>query len=132
MLYVMILLASLHSAPAMVKDTLPGADTTVYTKVDTIAQYLGGSVAWNNLVRRTMDQHYSEIAQSGLSGTCIVRFIVHTDGTVTDITALTMPGTTLAKVMIDMVRKAGPWMPAMYNGKNVNSYVQQKVNFRPQ
>jgi hypothetical protein len=116
----------------MIRDTLPGTDTTVYTKVDSVAQYLGGEVAWNNRVRRTMDEHYNEIIQSGSTGTCIVRFIVHTDGTVTDITAITMPGSTLAKVMIEMVSKAGPWMPAWYKGKNVNSYRQQKVTIGAQ
>jgi hypothetical protein len=126
MAYLILLLTMMH-APMKV-DTLPAVvDTTIYTTVDSTARYLGGEVAWNSLVRRTITAHYEDILKSGATGTCIVQFVVHQDGDITDVKAETMAGTLLSKLMMDLVRKSGPWMPAWYKGRSVASYRTQRV-----
>ena len=71
-----------------------------------------------------------ELTDAGESGTCIVKFVVSKDGTVSDVEAITMKGTKLAEVAVNAIRKGPRWIPARQNGTAVNAYRQQPVSFQ--
>ncbi|HRN73875.1 MAG TPA: energy transducer TonB, partial [Ginsengibacter sp.] len=56
-----------------------------------------------------------------------MRFVVHTDGSISNIEVLTMKNTRLAEVAVNALRKGPKWIPARVNGKPVNAYWVQPV-----
>ena len=69
------------------------------------------------------------LAQENKSGTCHVRFIVDTDGSVREVSALTMKGTKLAEISVEAIKKGPSWNPAMQNGHVVTAYKEQPITF---
>ena len=59
-----------------------------------------------------------------------VRFIVNTDGTISEPIALNDPGYGLASGIVSAVEKSPKWTPAKQNGKIVRSYHIQPVTFQ--
>jgi ribulose 1,5-bisphosphate synthetase/thiazole synthase len=64
-------------------------------------------------------------------GTCNVRFIVDKTGHVSNVVALTMKKSRLAKIAIDAIENGPRWKPAQQNGKFVNAYRVQPVTVAP-
>ena len=60
-------------------------------------------------------------------GTCIVKFIVNTDGSVSNAEATTMKGSMLAKTSVDAIRTGPKWIPATQNDHVVAAYRLQPV-----
>jgi protein TonB len=60
-------------------------------------------------------------------GTCLLKFIVNSDGTVSNIQATTMNGTHLAKISIAAIKNGPKWIPATQNGRTVAAYRIQPV-----
>ncbi len=71
-----------------------------------------------------------ELTEAGISGTCIVKFIVSKDGRVSDVEAITMKGSKLSEVAVNAIRKGPDWIPAQQNGREVNAYRHQPVTFK--
>jgi len=105
------------------KDTTPNK---IYTKVETEASFPGGPSAWLKYITRQIQASIDTFTNADY-GTCVVRFIVNTDGTVTDVQATTMKGTMLAKVSVNAIKKGPKWIPASQNGRTVTSYRLQPV-----
>jgi hypothetical protein len=80
------------------------------------ASFRGGDAAWKRYLEKTLKKHGSELGKRNLSGTCYIRFIVDTDGTVSDITALTMEGTLISAIAMDAIKSGPRWMPGKVNG----------------
>jgi protein TonB len=85
---------------------------------------------WKNYVQRTIERSIDDLVDDGKEGTCEVLFIVAEDGTVSNVEALTMKGTVLARVAVDAIKRGPKWRP----GKNaldqpVSSKRIQKVTF---
>ncbi|HQY11227.1 MAG TPA: energy transducer TonB, partial [Ferruginibacter sp.] len=59
----------------------------------------------------------------------IVKFIVHSDGTVSDVTTENYKGSKTAQHCIEVIKNAPKWQPAVQNGKKVNAYKKQPVTF---
>ena len=64
------------------------------------------------------------------AGTCEVQFIVDNDGTVTNVEALTLKGSLLAKILVEAIKDGPKWVPAYQSGKPVKAWRRQKVTFR--
>ena len=60
-------------------------------------------------------------------GTCVLKFIVNTDGTVSNVEATTMKGTNLAKISVNAIKNGPKWIPASQNGHTVAAYRLQPV-----
>ncbi|MEO8822399.1 MAG: energy transducer TonB, partial [Ginsengibacter sp.] len=56
-----------------------------------------------------------------------IRFIVNTDGRVSDVIATTMKGTNLAKVSLNAIKNGPKWIPASQNEHTVAAYRLQPV-----
>jgi hypothetical protein len=104
-------------------------DNKVFTKVEIEASFSGGDAAWGNYVRHTIEKHVDELQQAGQSGTCELQFVVDKEGRISNIQALTMQGSTLAKICTDALATGPRWNPAIQNGRVVTSFRRQKVTF---
>ena len=60
-------------------------------------------------------------------GTCVVKFIVNTDGKISNVEATTMKDTHLANIAMNAIRTGPKWIPATQNGITVTSYRLQPV-----
>lgn len=107
-------------------DTIPDR---VFTKVELEASFPGGAEAWRKYITKVMQDNIKELATEGISGTCQLRFIVNTDGTVTNVTALTLKETKLAQVAINAIKKGPKWNPAKQNGYIIAAYREQPITF---
>ncbi|MEO7802373.1 MAG: energy transducer TonB [Ginsengibacter sp.] len=85
---------------------------------------------WNSYVKKKIETSSEHLVDAGESGTCLVQFIVSTDGIVSNVEALTMKGSKLAEVVVSAIRKGAKWNPAMNNGHVVKAYRQQPVTFK--
>jgi len=106
-----------------------GWDNRVFTKVQNEATFPGGSSEWNNYIKQEIVKHIKELTDDGNSGTCRVRFIVSSDGSISNVEALSMKGTKLEQVAVNAIRKGPKWNPGTQNGRAVNAYREQPVTF---
>ena len=102
----------------------------IFTRVETPPQFPGGDIAWNKYITETFQNNIDLMLQARSQGTCIVKFIVDTDGTISNVEATTLKGTILAKVAIDAIKKGPKWIPAMQNDHIVAAYKEQPVTFK--
>lgn len=101
-----------------------------HTDVDEPAEYPGGRAAMLAFLRDNMK--YPETAvQAGLEGKCYLRFIVGTDGKITDVRVLRgVPDCPECDNEAKRVVKQMPkWKPGMIGGRGVRSYFDLPVNF---
>jgi periplasmic protein TonB len=98
----------------------------IFTKVEIAAQFPGGPGAWQKYVTRAIQAEIDEFTESDY-GTCIVKFIVSKDGTISNVEATTLKGTKLAEIATNAIRKGPKWTPAQQNGRSVNAYRLQPV-----
>lgn len=85
---------------------------------------------WGSFVKKEIEKNIDELTEAGVSGTCIVKFVVAKDGSVSNVEAITMRGTRLAEVSVNAIRKGPKWIPAQQNGTIVNAYRQQPITFK--
>ena len=64
------------------------------------------------------------------AGTCVVQFIVDTDGDISELQPLTMQGTLLSRTVVEALKNGPKWIPAMQNGHKVKAYRRQPVTFQ--
>ena len=101
----------------------------IFTKVEVPPAFPGGEQAWTRYMTKIIKENIDELANENKSGTCHVKFIVNTDGTVSDVHVTTMEGTALAKVALNAIKKGPKWVPAMQNGHIVAAYRDQPITF---
>ena len=109
--------------PESQKDSIP---RIVFTKVENEASFPGGLAAWQKYIVKKIQSSLDSFTEADY-GTCVLKFIVNTDGSVTNVEATTMKGTHLAKVSINSIKNGPKWIPASQNGHTVASYRLQPV-----
>ena len=102
------------------------SDSKVFTKVQKEASFPGGNQKWSQYISRAITADIDKFGENDY-GTCVVKFIVDSEGNVSEVEATTMKGTLLAKVAIDAIRKGPKWIPATQNDIPVNAYRLQPV-----
>jgi protein TonB len=110
-------------------------DTTseiVFSKVEVEASFPGGDEAWNKFIGDGMRNGDFDKFKKKDEGTCRIRFIVDKAGRVTNVEAMTMKKTRLAKLAVEIIENSPRWKPAMQNGKPVNAYREQPIVFNIQ
>ena len=102
----------------------------VFEQVEKPAEFPGGIEAWRRYLERNLDA--SIPAKNGAApGTYTVttQFIVHEDGSLSDIKALTSHGYDMEGEVIRILKRGPRWVPAEQNGHKVTSYRRQPVTF---
>ncbi len=112
----------------------------VFQKVEIDAEFPGGNSGWTKYVTREIERNIDELQEDGKSGTAVILFIVDKEGAVSDVRALPCseagvpdclgPGSKLAEVAVNAIRKGPKWKPAVQNGRNVKAYRRQPVRFQ--
>ncbi|MGB5008439.1 MAG: energy transducer TonB, partial [Ferruginibacter sp.] len=102
----------------------------VFTQVEVNPQFTGGDEAWRKYLRGNL-KATTPLDEGWKAGkyTVTIKFIVHTDGTVSDITTENYQGTKTANHCIDVIKNAPKWQPAVQNGRKVNAYKKQPITF---
>jgi periplasmic protein TonB len=114
-----------------ISNTVSQIDTSVYVKVDKEAQFPGGEKKWNNFVLKAIQNRINElVTDKSSAGTCEVQFIVDKEGSITNVEAINMKNSILAKIMVRSIEKGPKWEPAFVNGVPVKAIRRQKVTFR--
>lgn len=108
-------------------DTLP--NDAILSNPEQEAEFPGGASAWANYISREITNNLKKFTRKDY-GTCVVKFIVDKNGKVTDVEALTMPGSQLAKVSVDAIKNGPKWIPAQQLGVYVNAYRLQPVTLK--
>jgi len=107
-------------------------DTTVYTKVDSEAEYPGGAAAWLRYVNMHL-RYPDDAVNNEIQGTVIVQFIVDKEGNVSDVEAISGPDNGgLREEAMSVIQKSGKWTPAIQNGRRVKSYKRRPMVFKLQ
>jgi protein TonB len=104
---------------------------SVYEKPDIEAQFPGGDQKWNKYIQTAIERNIDDLVDDKKSrGTCILKFIVATNGVVSAMRVTTLEGTVLGKISSSVILNGPNWIPATVNGVNVKSIRTQKVTFR--
>ena len=104
--------------------------TGPYKKVEIEAEYPGGNNAWAQYILRTLN-YPKDAIKNNIQGDVVVEFVARTDGSLTDIHAISGPEELRAE-SIRVITKSGHWIPAMDHGMKVDSYCKQPINYRLQ
>jgi len=102
----------------------------VFTKTEVEPSYPGGPEAWKTYLKKNLNANIptDEGWKPGIY-TVILRFIVHTDGSISDVTAMNYEGSKTAQHCIDLIKKSPKWIPAVQNGRAVDAYRKQPITF---
>jgi antitoxin component YwqK of YwqJK toxin-antitoxin module len=93
-------------------------------------EFAGGVQAWMRFLTKNINAHIpGEKGAPRGQYTIIVQFIVHTNGSVSDITPLTKFGYGMEEEVIRLIKVSPPWIPAQQYGKNVKAYRKQPITF---
>jgi TonB family protein len=118
---------SAHAAQMSHPDT-SNPHKEVFTKVDVEAEYPGGYPAWYEFLSKNLK--YPEAAvKKEIQGQVMIKFIVKSNGDVTDIRVTKGPEE-LKESSINVIKASGKWTPAKQNGRYVDSYHLQPINYK--
>jgi periplasmic protein TonB len=106
----------------------PEEDNTIYTFVEIESSYPGGTNAWIRFLRKNYTVP-EEAVDKNISGTVLVQFIVNKEGNVSDVKAVSGLEILSAEA-VRAISKSGKWIPAIMNGRKVNSYKRQPIIVR--
>ena len=98
----------------------------VFTKVENEASFPGGQQAWIKYISRKIQASIDSFTNKDY-GTCVVKFIVNTDGSISNVEATTMKDTYLADIALNAVKTGPKWIPATKNGRVVAAYRLQPI-----
>ncbi len=97
-------------------------------KVEVDAEYPGDAKGWQTYLFKNLK--YPEAAVNNeVQGEVIVEFVVNTDGSVTDIHAISGPKELRAE-SVRVIKESGYWVPAMNKGAKVASYKKQPIVYK--
>jgi hypothetical protein len=86
-----------------------------------VATFPGGREAWSRYIHNAITRKVDYATEFPELSTCVVRFVVNADGSVSGAHAITMKGTQIAHSIEKAIMEGPHWMPAMENGQYVSS-----------
>jgi len=107
-------------------DTIPDK---VFTKVEHEAEFPGGQDAWIKYILSKIQPSLDSFTDKDY-GTCLLKFIVNTDGSISNVEATTMQNTHLAEIAMNAIRTGPKWIPATQNDHTVAAYRLQPVTLK--
>lgn len=97
-----------------------------FMPIEIEATFPGGPDAWQKFIRRAVESDLGEFSESDY-GTCMIKFIVDTNGNVSNVEATTMKSSRLAEIAVQSIKKGPKWIPAMQNGHYVTAIRYQPI-----
>jgi len=106
------------------------ADDRLFSKVEVEAAFPGGDKGWRDyLIKNLIASTPVDEGWKAGTYTVIVQFIVHTDGTISDVTTTNYEKSKTAQHCISIIQNGPNWLPAVQNGVKVNAYRKQPITF---
>jgi len=105
-------------------------DNKVFQKVEIEASFPRGVNGWREFLQKNIKSTVA-VENGAKEGTytVITQFIVHKDGSVSDLKALTSHGHGMEDEALRVMKQSPNWIPAMQNGHKVSAYRKQPVTF---
>ncbi|MBX2924021.1 MAG: energy transducer TonB [Chitinophagaceae bacterium] len=108
-----------NSAQGVVQDTVK-------------ASFPGGESAWLKYITTQVNEKLDSLQEEGRQGTTAATFVIHENGTLSDLKVTKMEGTLLARILVGALENGPQWIPATINGKKVASIYKQPLTFQIQ
>lgn len=108
------------------KEKVPQDYANVDFNNDTISSFPGGAAEWTRYMSKAIISHIDDFSNADY-GTVLLRFIVDSDGSITDVRPLNMKTSRLAMIAFNAVDSGPKWIPAVHDGKKVKSIKIQPV-----
>ena len=105
-----------------------GNDEMIFAKVEIESSFPGGNKGWSVFLGNTL-VYPPKAVRKKIEGQVVARFIVDTDGSLSNIEIVSGPKE-LWPAVLDALKQSPNWKPAFQHGKKVKSYKQQPFNFR--
>ena len=105
-------------------------DNKVFVKVEQEPKFSGSSDGWIKYLQKNLNAALP-VEEGWKPGkyTVMLQYIVHTDGSISDVTSLNYLGSKTAQHCIDLIKNGPKWEPAIQNGRPVNAYKRQPITF---
>ncbi len=102
----------------------------VFVKLETEPTFPGGKNAWAAYLQKNLDAAMP-VQEGWKAGVykVIIKFIVRSNGEVTDVQAENYAGTKTANMCIELIKNGPKWIPGKQNGKLVHAYKKQPITF---
>jgi N-acetylmuramoyl-L-alanine amidase len=103
----------------------------VFSEVETPAEFPGGVIAWKKYLELNLKIPEEAKTKNAPAGkySVEVSFLVQKDGSLSHIDALNNPGYGTADVAIGLIGNGPKWIPAVQNGRKVNSIKKLTITF---
>jgi protein TonB len=105
------------------------AGERIFTYVEQMPQFPGGDAALNQYLKTNL-RYPAAAKKEGLEGRVILRFVVQTDGSLSDITVMRGFDKDCDQEAIRLVRKMPRWKPGIQNGHPVRVTFTLPVKFK--
>lgn len=103
-------------------------DNNIYTKVDEMPQFFGGSEKLYDYI--FVNLNYPESARKEkIIGEVFTQFVIDIEGKVKDVKVIKGIHPDLDKEAIRIIQKMPKWIPGKKDGKNVNTMVSLPIKF---
>jgi TonB family protein len=112
----------------MLKDTVPGKGSKVFSSVEKIPEFPGGINAFYNFLSRNI-KYPDEARQKGVQGRVIVSFIVEKDGSLTNFKIARGVGSGTDEEAIRVLALSPTWSPGLQNGEAVRVAYSVPISF---
>ena len=104
-------------------------DTTIYTVVEKAPSFPRGETAMFMFLGQNI-RYPQRASEDGYSGTVYVRFVVETDGTLTNIEVVKGVGGGCSEEAVRVVKMMPNWIPGENGGKKVRTSFTLPVKFK--
>ena len=98
-------------------------------KIVSESYFQGGDSAWQLYLTQALQKDEKLLGRVGKKSTVYVQFLIDADGTVTNVKAMNLTGTPLAKKAVDVIKASPKWVPLTIDGKPLKAYRVQPVLF---
>jgi N-acetylmuramoyl-L-alanine amidase len=114
------------TSPLRLNDTVPVNQNKIFTKTEVDAKFKGN---WALFVKDYLNKYKETLENDPKSKNegCLLEFIVHEDGSISQIKVLSNTESKLANISIELLKNSPKWEPAIQNGKAVNKLVKTTV-----
>jgi hypothetical protein len=111
--------------------TTQQTDEKIFNKVEIPPSFPGGTKAWIEYLQKNINA-LLPVDSGAPAGTykVIVQFIVHEDGSVSDLQSKTKHGYGMEAEAIRIINIGPKWNPAIQNGRIVTAYIQLPITFQ--
>jgi periplasmic protein TonB len=116
------------SANAKIVDSTKISETKVFQFVEVMPVFPGGESAMGDYIGKHL-KYPNKARRNNIQGKVIIRFIVQSDGTVSDVMVLRDIGYGCGQAALDVVRTMPRWEPGTQNNKAVSVQFTLPIQF---